>query len=124
MDEDPRRARLRAICAGLPEAASEVSGRHETHRVRGRTFAYFLDDHQGDGIVGLACKAPEGKAEALWTAEPDRFYRPAYLWHRGWLGVRLDAPAVDWEDVADLVTDSYVLVAPKRLGAQVGEPRR
>lgn len=55
--------------------------------------------------------------ESLIAASPDRFYKPAYLHHRGWVGLRLDTGAVDWAEVADFVTDSYLAVAPKRLAA-------
>jgi predicted DNA-binding protein (MmcQ/YjbR family) len=116
--EDPRLVRLSAICAALPEAERELSGRHATFRVRRRTFAYFLDDHRGDeGIVGVVSKAPAGQAEGMIGADP-RYYRPAYLGHRGWVGLRLDTEEVDWEEVAGLVGDGYLLVAPKRLAAQ------
>jgi len=117
--EDPRLARLAAICAELPEANRTDSGRHATFRVRGRTFAYYLDDHQGDGIVGLACKVPGGQHETLVETDPDRFYRPAYIAHRGWIGVRLDRGPIDWDDVAGFVVGSYRLAAPKRLAARV-----
>jgi hypothetical protein len=122
--EDPRLRRLAGICANLPETTREDSGRHVTFRIRKRTFAYFLDDHRGnEGIVGLACKAPGGWSEALIEAQPERFYKPAYLHHRGWIGVRLDTDDVDWEEVAEFVTESYVLTAPKRLAARVeGRP--
>jgi hypothetical protein len=117
-----RLERLSGICLALPEAAREDSGRHAAFRVRRRTFAYWLDDHRGDeGIVGLVCKARWGEAEALVAAEPERFYTPAYLGPRGWVGLRLDRAEVDWTEVTDLVTESYLLVAPKRLAALVGE---
>ena len=69
-----------------------------------------------EGIVGVVFKSPA--AEGLIAASPDRFYKAAYLHHRGWVGLRLDGP-VDWTEVADFVTDSYLAVAPKRLAAQV-----
>jgi hypothetical protein len=110
--------RLSEICLGLPEAERELSGRHAVFRVRGRTFAYYLDDHRGnEGIVGVVFKAPAG--EGLIAASPDRFYKAAYLHHRGWVGLRLDTGAVDWTEVADFVADSYLAVAPKRLAAQL-----
>ena len=116
---DERLARLAEIAKGLPEAEWEQTGRHGTFRIRKRTFAYFLDDHQGDGIVGLACKAPAGAAQALIVADPTRFYPPAYLHHRGWIGMRLDVGDVDWEQVEGLLVESYLLTAPKRLAGQV-----
>ena len=112
------RERLSEICAGLPEAAREISGRHDVYRVRGRTFAYYLDDHRGnEGIAGVVFKMPE--PEGVIAASPDRFYKPAYLHHRGWVGLRLDTDSVDWTEIADLVMDSYIAVAPKRLAAQL-----
>ena len=60
-----------------------------------------------------------GDNKALVTAQPDRFYLPAYMAHSGWVALRLDVGAVDWEEVAELVACSYRLVAPKRLAALV-----
>jgi predicted DNA-binding protein (MmcQ/YjbR family) len=120
--EDPRVARLAEICEALPEATREDSGRHATFRIRKRTFAYFLDDHQGnEGIVGVVFKPPGGESESLLASDPGRFYKPAYIWHRGWVGLRLDIGSVDWDEVAHLVAESYIQVAPKRLAAEVEE---
>ena len=32
-----------------------------------------------------------------------------------WLGVYLDVPVLDWAEIAEIVTDAYRTVAPKRL---------
>jgi len=117
--EDPRLSRLSEVCAALPDASRERSGRHASFRVRKRTFAYYLDDHQGDGIVAVAFKAPEGMNEGLAESDPERFVLTAYLWHKGWLSLRLDRGEIDWDEVTDFVTDSYLMVAPKRLAARV-----
>ncbi len=112
------RDRLAGICTGLPEAEREISGRHDVFRVRKRTFAYYLDDHRGnEGIAGVVFKMPA--PEGLIAASPDRFYKPAYLHHRGWVGLRLDTGPVDWTEVTDFVTDSYLAVAPKRLATLI-----
>jgi hypothetical protein len=116
---DPRLERLGAIALDLPEATREITGRHAAFRVRGRTFLYFLDDHHGDGIVGLNAKAAAGVAEARIEDDPARFYRPAYLGHRGWVGLRLDTDAVDWDEVTGIVVESYRLCAPKSLARQI-----
>jgi hypothetical protein len=105
------------ICSGLPEATRELSGRHAVFKVRGKTFAYYLDDHHGDGMVGVVFKTPAN--EGLIAANPDRFYMPAYIGHRGWAGLRLDVGPIDWTEVSDFVTDSYLAIAPKRLAAQL-----
>jgi hypothetical protein len=118
--EDPRLARLTAICLAFPEVVRQLYGRHADFRVRKKVFAYFLDDHHGDGIVAVACKTARGE-NADWIAlDPSRFFSPAYIGPRGWLGLRLDVGPIDWEEVSDLVGDSYRLSAPKRLAALVG----
>jgi predicted DNA-binding protein (MmcQ/YjbR family) len=117
--EDRRLVRLTKICLALPEATMCRQGSHAGFLVRKRTFAYFLNDHHGDGIVAVTCKVLPGENKALATAQPGRFYLPAYIGPRGWLALRLDVGEVDWDEVAELVACSYRLVAPKRLAAQL-----
>ena len=117
--EDWRLTRITSICLAFPEATRQVMGDHAGFLVRKRTFAYFLNNHHGDGIVAVTCKAGPGDNSALANAQPDRFYLPAYIGPKGWVALRLDRGEVDWEEVTELVTDSYRRVAPKRLGASV-----
>lgn len=122
MNDDPL-SRLRAICLALPEATERPSGQHAAFLVRKKTFAYFLDDHHGDGRVALNCKIPPELREILLGSAPERYFIPPYLGHHGWIGVYLDlAAATDWDEIADLVADSYRLIAPKRLAAQLARP--
>ncbi len=107
------------ICLALPEATCERTGSHATYRVRKRVFAYFLDNHHGDGIVAVACKTAMGEHEELARREPERFYLPAYIGVRGWVALRLDTGEVDWQEVEELVVSSYRLAAPKKLAAEV-----
>lgn len=113
--EDPRLSRLTAICLALPEAVRELSGEHASFLVRKKTFAWFLSNHHGDGIVSVCCKMALGENEEIVQSFPDRFYLPAYVAHRGWVALRLDRDKVDWQEVAELVRGSYSLVAPKTL---------
>jgi hypothetical protein len=73
-----------------------------------------LDNHHEDGIFGIWCAAPPGNQELLISANPDRFFRPPYVGHRGWLGVRLN-DGVDWDELEGIVEDAFATVAPKRL---------
>jgi hypothetical protein len=107
--------RLAKICLALPEAARCDSGSHASFLVQKRVFAYFLNNHHGDGIVSIACKALPGDNALLVGAQPERFYMPAYIGPRGWVALRLDRGKVDWDEVRELVTGSYRMVAPKRL---------
>jgi hypothetical protein len=112
--------RLQKIVRELPEVEQRTGGegsRHIGFTVRGKTFGYFTDDHHGDGRLAVIVKAPPGEQGALIAAEPDRFFVPSYLGHRGWVGLRLDAAPVDWTEVRELFVESYCLTAPKKLAA-------
>ena len=114
--------RLRAVCAGLPEAEERTGGEHGQHVafiVRNRTFGYFTDDHHGDGRVALIVKAPPGEQSALVDSDRERYFVPPYLGHRGWVGLRLDVGPIDWDEARELLVESYCLSAPKKLAAAV-----
>ena len=113
--EDSRLARLTEIALALPEATRQIYGSHAQFLVRKRTFAYFLDNHHGDGIVAVTCKVLPGDNKALVEAQPARFYLPDYLASKGWVALRLDLGKVDWGEVRELLSGSYALIAPKRL---------
>jgi hypothetical protein len=113
--DDDRLDRVSAICMRLPEVKRRVAGDHAAFDVRKKTFAYFLRDHHGDGIVGVTCKVLPGDNAALIAANPRKFYMPAYVGPRGWVGLRLDVGKVDWKEVEELLRHSYRLTAPKRL---------
>jgi predicted DNA-binding protein (MmcQ/YjbR family) len=118
-DDDRRLARLSKICLALPEATRRDMDRHAAFQVRKKIFAYFMNDHHGDGIVSVACKALPGENSALAAAQGDRFYLPSYIGPRGWVALRLDHGKTDWQEVSELVAVSYRLVAPRRLALSV-----
>ncbi|WP_167545416.1 MmcQ/YjbR family DNA-binding protein [Amycolatopsis rubida] len=106
----------------LAEALPEVQSKGEQHvaySVRGKNFAYFLDDHHGDGKIAIACKAAPGAQAELIEQEGERFYAPAYLGSRGWVALDLEAGKVDWTEVRTMLADAYRLLAPKKLSAQL-----
>ncbi|MDB5411905.1 MAG: phosphoribosylglycinamide formyltransferase [Rubritepida sp.] len=102
-------ARLAQICLALPEATERETWERPTFRVQEKIFCMGFDDP-------AACwfKAPRGSQELLMEADPERFFRPPYLGHKGWVGMRLDG-SPDWDEVEDLVRRSFSLIAPKRL---------
>lgn len=118
-DEKPQLARVTEIALKLPETTRKIYGSHAQFQVRKKTFAYFLDNHHGDGIVSISGKVLPGDNKALAEAQPKRFYLPAYIGSRGWVALRLDVGKVDWEEVKELLKGSYVLVAPRKLAEQV-----
>ncbi|HEX4786107.1 MAG TPA: MmcQ/YjbR family DNA-binding protein [Candidatus Sulfotelmatobacter sp.] len=119
--EDPRLSRLTKIARSLPEATRTVHGSHAQFLVRKKTFAYFLDNHHGDGIVAVTCKVLPGDNKALVAAQPARFYLPAYVASRGWVALRLDTAEIDWAEVKELLFGSYSLIAPKRLAKRLND---
>jgi hypothetical protein len=117
--EDERLMRFTKICLGFPQAEREIIGLHAGFKVKKKTFAYFLNDHHGDGIVGVLGKVLPGDNAALIKANPKRFYMPAYVGPRGWVGLRLDVGKIDWKEVQELVKCSYQMIAGKTLAALV-----
>jgi predicted DNA-binding protein (MmcQ/YjbR family) len=115
MAKQGKRERVTAICRALPGAEHVDQGSHTTYRVRGKVFAYFLDDHHGDGIVSVCVKSQRGENVDRARLEPGRFYLPAYIGPRGWFGMRLDRGRVRWPEVAEVIEQSYRLTAPKSL---------
>jgi predicted DNA-binding protein (MmcQ/YjbR family) len=114
-----RLARLTEICLALPEAKYEPLGDHASFSVRKKKFAYYLNSHHGDGIVSVCFKTERGQNEVLLASDQSRFYSPAYIGPRGWVGLRLDVGRIDWPEVTDFLTESYRLTAPKNLAAQI-----
>jgi hypothetical protein len=118
--KDARLNRVINLCKPLPKSVCEILGSHASFTVAGKTYAYYLNNHHGDGIVAVACKVLPGDNDALVAAQPAKFYLPAYVGPRGWVGLRLDIAGVDWAEVAEFITGSYKLIAPKRLAAAIG----
>lgn len=116
---DEMLGRVRSICLALPEATERLSHGAPTFFIGGKkTFVMFLDDHHGDGRVALWCAAQPGVQAELVGEEPERFFVPPYVGHRGWVGVRLDCD-LDWDEVAGIAKDAYRVVASGRQLAEL-----
>ena len=56
------------------------------------------------------------------ASEPERFFVPKYVGPKGWVGVRLDLRAApDWDEMAEMIAESYCLTAPEAPGG-AGRP--
>jgi len=113
-------ARLREICLALPDTTEKMAWGEPTWRVRGKLFAQLDDHHHGADHVAVWLPAPLGEQEAMIFTNPRQFFRPPYVGHRGWIGVRLDGD-VDWAEIAELCEDAYRAVAPAKLIAVLDE---
>lgn len=109
---------VRAICLALPEVTERLSHGSPTWFAGKKTMVMYLDDHHDDGRLALWVAAPPGVQRDMVEQEPDRFFVPPYVGHRGWLGVRLDR-SPDWDEMADIVEEAYRVVAIKRLLTQL-----
>ncbi len=122
--------RLRAICLALPETHEETAWVGVRWRIRQRTFAHVLiarPDHEmayaraagsTEPLCLMSFRAPGEEVAAL-VARGRPFFKPD--WSPNVIGMVFEDP-VDWREVAELLTDSYCVMAPKRLAAQVTTP--
>jgi hypothetical protein len=105
---------VRSTCLALPDTSERPSHGAPAWFVKGkRCFAMYLDDHHGDGRLAIWCAAPEGMQEALVGGDPERYFVPPYVGHRGWVGVRLDR-GLDDDAIAGALEDAYDIVAARR----------
>jgi predicted DNA-binding protein (MmcQ/YjbR family) len=109
-------ARARRICLALPEATEKEAWGAPTFRVRDKIFAMYADNHHGDGRTALWLNCESATQQETIASDAERFFYPAYVGCKGWLGVRLDR-GLDWDVVAEFVRAAYLRTAPKRLVA-------
>jgi predicted DNA-binding protein (MmcQ/YjbR family) len=117
MRADDPVARVRDICLALPGTAEQAFGGHTapSFRVGGKLFVMTNED-----LSAITFKAGPGVQEALVAGDPERFFVPRYVGHKGWVGARLGA-GQDWQEIAELIEDSFRLIAPRRLVAELGD---
>ena len=103
--------KLRKIRETLPETTERPSHGAPGFFYRDKKwFLTLMDNHHGDGRFAIWCAAPPGNQEMLVDADPEKFFRPPYVGHRGWLGVMLHG-TVDWDEIAGIVEDAYETVS-------------
>ena len=106
---------LRAVCLGLPEVNERLSHHTPTFFIRDKkVLCHLWEDHHGDGMLAIWAPAPAGVQAELAEREPERFFVPRYVGHRGWIGMRLDVDP-DWDEVESVIRDAYRVAAPKTL---------
>jgi hypothetical protein len=110
---------LRRICLALPETNERLSHGEPSFFVRDKKQFVMLDNHHhGAEHLAFWCVAPPASQEELIAENPGQYFRPPYVGHRGWVGVRIDREP-DWAVVAEIVHDAYRQIAPKGLSAQL-----
>lgn len=122
MPEPSALDRVREICLALPEVTERPSHGAPTWFVRDqKTFVQaWIDGHHGNEFPHLWCAAPPGLQEELIEADPDAFFRPPYVGHRGWIGIRLDRD-LPWDEIEDLCHEAFRTIAPPALVRRMGK---
>ena len=110
-DVEAQLSRLRSACLALPQSSERPSHGGPAFFIRDKKcFVMFVDDHHEDGRLAIWCAAPDGVQVEMVETEPERFFRPPYVGHRGWLGVHLRT--VDDAELVAIVTEAFRTVAP------------
>ena len=105
----------------LPEVTERPSHGEPTWSVRDKkTFLNMDSHHHNAEHYSFWCAAPFGAHETtMIAANPAVYFRPPYVGHRGWVGVRLDTGEPDWDELEMVIRDAYRLIAPPKLAALV-----
>jgi len=109
--------RLRRICLRFPEAEEAGGVGNPSFKVRGKIFAMRHSLHEVDRWSAWF-KAPPGVQGMVVASDPSRFFVPPYVGSKGWIGAYLDVEQ-DWDELAELIEESYCMTAPKKLVAQL-----
>jgi hypothetical protein len=105
-------ARVRRLCLALPDTSERLSHGEPTFYVGKKVFVMFADNHHGDGRVAVWLAATRGEQESLIAQYPEKYFRPPYVGHRGWVGVILKKVSV--AELGLLVEAAYELVDTPR----------
>jgi predicted DNA-binding protein (MmcQ/YjbR family) len=111
--------RLRAICMAIPGAFEKLSHGEPTWFTgpKGKTFVMLDDHHHGAPHISAWIAGTIDQQELLVAAEPERYWVPPYVGHKGWIGIVLDT-GPDWNAVERLVRESHALVSAKKVRAR------
>ena len=112
------RARVRRICAALPEVTEKLSHGEPTFFVRKKVFAMCSTNHHNDGHFAVMMPAAIGIQAALIEAEPEKFHKPPYVGGRGWIGVELTR--VNDKELTLHLREAWRLMAPEKLQKALG----
>ena len=106
---------MKKICLSLPDTEETMTWGKPHYRVNNKIFAGCGEEN---GVSSVGFKLEMDHARSLVVSDP-RFSPAPYVGHKGW--VSMDASGIlDWNEVRDLVLESYRLIAPKRSLAKLG----
>ncbi|MGC4046531.1 MAG: MmcQ/YjbR family DNA-binding protein [Armatimonas sp.] len=113
MTESEILERVRALCMALPNMSKRLSHGEPTWFYKEKKTVVMYADRHHDDKLAFWCAAPEDAQVALIDSDPERFFRPPYVGHRGWVGVRLDVEPLDWDTIETTIHDAYDTITRK-----------
>lgn len=111
----PSRRRVIRIVEAFQHAEAKPVLTHMSLEVGGRRFGWYMENHHGDGRIRIDCVGAPGKSHMLAKKNPTVYHIPSYAGKRGWIGMFLDVPGIDWKEIQSLLREAYSLVVPQRL---------
>lgn len=104
--------KVRKLALSFPDALEKASHGSPGWFIGKKQFCAHVDNHHGDGNFALWLAAPDGAQKMLIDSDSESYFRPAYVGHLGWIGVRLDK--TPWDQVAALIESAYRVRAGKK----------
>ncbi|WP_274362330.1 MmcQ/YjbR family DNA-binding protein [Paenibacillus thermotolerans] len=106
--------KIRSLCLSFPGTSERMSHGAPSFFINDKlSFVQYRVNHHGDGKIALWCSAPAGVQSLLMDSSPEIYFRPAYVGHLGWVGMRLDRDA-SWGDISGIIGEAYLNRAPKK----------
>jgi hypothetical protein len=114
--------RVRRICATLPGTTEKLSHGEPTFFVAKKVYAMFSNNHHNDGHIAVMVPVPPGHQPMLLESSPEKFYFPAYVGVRGWVGIEL--VRIDDDELTFHLCEAWRIIAPKKVQAGVSAAGR
>jgi hypothetical protein len=106
-------ARVRRICAELPESTEKPSHGEPTFFVGKKVYVMFANNHHSDAHIAIWIPVAAGLQPVLIETDPQKFFHPPYVGVRGWVGIELSQ--IDDEELTSFIHNAWKLIAPKKL---------
>lgn len=120
---DPRQRVIDIVETFSEAAAIPVAGLHLSLEVRGKRFGWFMENHHGNGRIEINCKGFPGSGEALVRANEAVYFIPKMARNRGWgVGIWLDVPGLEWDEVSEVLHDAYLITSAKAKRPRPAQP--
>ncbi len=114
--------RVRRVCVTLPGTTEKLSHGEPTFFVAKKVYAMFSNNHHNDGHIAVMVPVPPGHQPMLLESSPEKFYFPAYVGVRGWVGIEL--ARIDDEELAFHLCEAWRIIAAKESKGRRGAGRK